>query len=88
MSATTWRIDIGRVVLTGAAPTNLDVSQIRDLVVQAVASGLAETRLPRGRTGRVAVWVDAGSLGSGEPAVAHAIGSAVVAAIGGEGRHG
>ena len=88
MSAATWRIDVGRVVLTGAAPTDLDVSQIRDLVVQAVASGLAETSLPRGRTARVAVRVDAGSLGSGESAVAQAIGSAVVAAIGGGGRHG
>jgi hypothetical protein len=88
MNAATWRINVGRVVLTGAAPANLDVSQIRDLVGQALASGLAEASLPRGRTARAAVQVDAGPLGSGEPAVAHAIGSAVVAAIGGAGGHG
>ena len=78
------RIDIERVVVTGTPVDGLDVMQLRSLVGQEVATGLANIDLPRGRTMRMGVRLETGSLGTTAASVSRAVGSGIVTAIQGE----
>ena len=75
------RIDIDRVLVSGAAVECLDAAQVRALVGRAVAAALTPEDLPRGRSARVAVQVAAGPLGTSAESVSRAVGSGIVTAI-------
>ena len=76
------RVDVERVVVTGAAPRALDAEALRGLVEHAVAQEAARAPLPAGRAVRASVRITAASLAT-PGAVAGAVAEGVTRAMGG-----
>ncbi len=91
MSSRSVRIDIDRIVVTGAQVAGLDPAQLRVLVQEAVVGGLARSSLPAGRVVQASIQVQAPALGTGNGPLSRTVGAAVVNAVNrshGAGRHG
>lgn len=88
MSTHTFRIDIDRVVVTGATVADLDPAELRRLVREAVVAGLSDSGLPAGRAGHASIRVAAPAIGAGNTSVSRAVGSGIVGAVNGGRRHG
>jgi len=88
MSDRSVRIDIDRVVVTGAAVAHLDPAELRLLVHDAVVAGLADTALPAGRAVLASIQVPAPALGASNASVSRAVSSGIVGTATGAVRHG
>jgi len=80
-----WRIDVGRVVVTGT-PRGLDAGELRGLVGSAIGERLRTAEIPPIRRASAVVRVDAGRLAGGSPAVADSVAGAILGAVVGGGR--
>jgi len=81
-----WRIDVRRVVVTGA-PRGLDAGELRALVGSAVGERLRAAEISPIRRAAATLRVDAGRIAGGSPAVADSVAGAIVGAVaGGRGR--
>ncbi len=87
MTRAPYRVEVERVVVTGAGAAALDVAELRGLVERAVAQEAARAPLPAGRAVRASVRVTAASLAT-PGAVAAAVAAGVVRALGGGGSRG
>jgi hypothetical protein len=77
-----WRIDVGRVVVTGA-PRGLDAGELRGLVGSAIGERLRAAQVPPIRRVSAMLRVDAGRIAGGAPAVADQVAGAIVGSVGG-----
>jgi len=82
MTHVPYRVEVGRVVITGAGVAALDAAELRALVEQAVAREAARAPLTAVRAVRASVRVTAASLAT-PGAVAGAVATGVVRALGG-----
>ena len=82
---TTWRIDIGRVRVVGAATAAMAAADVHAQIAQALQLALRTSSLPEGRTSRQSVQVRATALHTA-PAVATAVATGVVHAVRGPAR--
>ncbi|MCI0345579.1 MAG: hypothetical protein L0221_09080 [Chloroflexi bacterium] len=80
-----WRVDVGRVVVTGA-PRGLDAVELRALVGSAIGDRLRTAEVPPIRRVTPTLRVDAGRMAGGAPAVADRVAGAIVGSMGGRGR--
>ena len=81
-----WRIDVARVVVTGA-PHGLDAAELRALVGSAIGQRLRMAEVHPLRRVSAMLRVDAGRIAGGAPAVADRVAGAIVASVaGGRGR--
>jgi hypothetical protein len=81
-----WRIDVGRVVVTGA-PRGLDATELRALVSGAVSERLRTAEVSPIRRTAATLRVDAGRIAGGPTAVADSVAGAIVGSVaGGRGR--
>jgi hypothetical protein len=87
MSRTVVRVEVDRVVVTGADVATLRAPELRAMVERAVARAVERAPLPAGRAAHGSVGVEAASLAS-PPAVAAAVARGVVHAMGGGRGHG
>jgi hypothetical protein len=89
MTRHVYRVDVGRVVVTGAGAARIDARELRTLVENAVAREMANCALPGGRTRRATVSVNTPALtGSSAPALAGAVAAGLARALGGGSPHG
>jgi hypothetical protein len=82
---TTWRIEIGRVRVVGAATTGMAPGNVRAQIEHAVRLALRTASLPKGRASRQTVQVNTTAL-QGAPAVASAVAHGVTHAVRGPAR--
>jgi hypothetical protein len=87
MTRPPYRVEVERVVITGARAAALDAAALRELVERAVAQETVRAPLPAGRAVRASVRVAAASLAT-PGALAGAVAAGVVRAMGGGGSHG
>lgn len=76
-----WRIDVARVVVTGA-PRGLDAGELRALVGSAIGERLRTAEVHPIRRVSAMLRVDAGRIAGGAPAVADRVAGAVVNSVG------
>jgi hypothetical protein len=89
MNRDRWEIDVDRVVIHGAGTRGLDVTEVRQLVADAVVARLSVAPLPPGRAMRAEVVLRTGPLtSSGSRGVARAVADGVLAAVSGGRSHG
>lgn len=88
MSDRSVRIDIDRVVVTGATVADLDPAELRLLVHDAVVAGLADAGLADARAVHASIQVPAPALGASNASVSRAVGSGIVGAATGAVRRG
>jgi hypothetical protein len=82
-----YRVEVERVVVTGAEVAALDAAELRGLVERAVAQEAARAPLPPGWAVRASVRMTAASLAT-PGAVAVAVAAGVVRAMGKVGSRG
>ena len=89
MTRRVYRVEVGRVVVSGVGAGPLDARELQALVEGAVARELANAALPTGPTMHASVQVQGRSLATGGmSAVAAAVAAGVRRAAGGGPRHG
>ena len=82
MTRHVWRIEIGRVAVSGVDARRIDRTELRSLIEHALARDVANGPLPGGRTVRTVVRVDAPRFAGDGHALAAAVSTALARAIG------
>lgn len=82
MTRHVWRIEIGRIAVSGVDARRIDRNELRQLIEHALARDLTNGPLPSGRTVRTAVRLDSPRFAGHGQDIAAAVSTAVGRAIG------